>query len=180
MSTKIVTNNQSSAKTATNDQSPTETMTNDQPPPLPEPKLIEPEIETTKDIPGKNIESEKKIASEEKLIDQPKETKITEEEPQFFVVVEDMPEPIGGIQAIQKKIVYPDLAKKVGIQGKVFVTAFIDETGTVTKAKLLKGLGAGCDEEAINAVMHTKFKPGMQRGRPVKVQVTIPIIFKLQ
>ncbi len=147
--------------------------------PLPEPKLIEPEIDITKDIPVKNTEPEKEIALEEKLTEQPKERKIAEEEPQFFVAVEEMPEPIGGIQAIQKEIVYPEFAKKAGVEGKVFVTAFVDETGTVTKVKLVKGIGAGCDEEAINAVKQTKFKPGRQRGKPVKVQVTIPIVFKL-
>ncbi|MFZ0454980.1 MAG: TonB family protein [Ignavibacteriaceae bacterium] len=157
----------------------TKAVNNVQPAPLPEPKLIEPEIDITKDIPDKNTEPEMKISLEEKIAEQPKERKIIEEEPQFFVAVEDMPEPIGGIQAIQKKIKYPDMAKKAGVAGKVFVTAFVDETGTVTNLKLLKGLGAGCDEEAINAVKETKFKPGMQRGRPVKVQITIPIVFKL-
>jgi protein TonB len=156
------------------------TVNNMQPPPIPEPKLIETEIDITKDIPDKNIEPEKKIASEEKLTEQPKERKIVEEEPQFFVAVEEMPEPIGGIKAIQKKIIYPYVAKKAGVEGKVFVTAFVDETGNVTNVKLLKGLGAGCDEEAVNAVKQTKFKPGRQRGKPVKVQITIPIVFKLQ
>ena len=142
--------------------------------------MIEPEIDITKDITDKNIRSEKKIASEEKLAEQPKARKIVEDEPQFFVAVEEMPEPIGGVQAIQKKIIYPDVAKKAGVEGKVFVTAFVDESGNVTNVKLLKGLGAGCDEEAINAVKQTKFKPGRQRGKPVKVQITIPIAFKLQ
>ena len=147
--------------------------------PLPEPKLIEPEIEITKNIPDNNTKPDMKIAPEEKLTEQPKERNIAEEEPQFFVAVEEMPRPIGGIQAIQKKIVYPEFAKKAGVEGKVFVTAFVDETGTVTNVKLLKSLGAGCDEEAINAVKQTKFTPGRQRGKPVKVQVTIPIVFKL-
>ena len=158
---------------------PAKTVNNVLPPPLPEPKMIEPDIDITKDIPDIDKEPEKKIVSEEILTEQPKERKIVEEEPQFFVAVEEMPEPIGGLSAIQKKIKYPDMAKKAGLEGKVFVTAFIDETGTVTNVKLLKGLGAGCDEEAINAVKQTKFKPGRQRGKAVKVQVTIPIVFKL-
>ena len=54
------------------------------------------------------------------------------------------------------------------------------ETGTVTKANVIKGIGAGCDEAALNAVLKTKFKPGKQRGKPVKVQVSIPVVFKLQ
>lgn len=103
-----------------------------------------------------------------------------EEEPVFFVAVEETPEPIGGIEAIQAKIVYPEIAKRAGVQGRVFIKAFVDELGNVRKAEVIKGIGAGCDEAAVQAVMQTKFKPGKQRGKAVKVQVSIPIIFKLQ
>ncbi len=106
--------------------------------------------------------------------------KIVEEEPQYFVAVEEMPEPIGGIGEIQKKIIYPEIAKRAGVEGKVYVLAFVDESGTVTDAKIIKGIGAGCDEAALDAVRKTKFKPGKQRGKPVKVQVSIPVVFKLQ
>ena len=111
----------------------------------------------------------------------PKEDKkVVEEEPVYFVAVEEMPEPIGGISEIQKKIIYPEIAKRAGVEGKVYVLAFVDETGTVTDAKIIKGIGAGCDEAALDAVKKTKFKPGKQRGKPVKVQVSIPVVFKLQ
>ncbi|MGD8781844.1 MAG: energy transducer TonB [Ignavibacteria bacterium] len=105
---------------------------------------------------------------------------VEEEEPAFFVAVEEMPSPIGGIAAIQQKIVYPEIAKRAGVQGRVFVKAFVDEQGNVKKVELIKGIGAGCDEAAIKAVQETKFKPGKQRGKPVKVQVTVPVLFKLQ
>lgn len=110
----------------------------------------------------------------------PKEEKVVEEEPTYFVAVEEMPEPIGGIKAIQEKIVYPEIAKRAGVEGKVYILAFVDESGTVTKANVLKGIGAGCDEAALDAVKKTKFKPGKQRGKPVNVQVSIPVVFKLQ
>ncbi|HMN16326.1 MAG TPA: energy transducer TonB [Ignavibacteriaceae bacterium] len=111
----------------------------------------------------------------------PKEDKkIVEEEPVYFVAVEEMPEPVGGIAEIQKKIVYPEIAKRAGVEGKVYVLAFVNEQGTVTDAKIMKGIGAGCDEAALDAVKKTKFKPGKQRGKPVKVQVSIPVVFKLQ
>jgi len=100
--------------------------------------------------------------------------------PTFFVAVEEMPEPIGGIQAIQEKITYPEIAKRAGVEGKVYVLAFVDENGDVKKAQIIKGIGAGCDEAALDAVLKTKFKPGKQRGKPVNVQVSIPIVFKLQ
>jgi len=110
----------------------------------------------------------------------PEETKKTDEEPQYFVAVEDMPEPIGGIAAIQSKIVYPEIAKRAGVEGKVYVKAFVDEKGNVTKVEVQKGIGAGCDEAAMKAVKETKFKPGKQRGKPVRVQVSIPVVFRLQ
>ena len=103
-----------------------------------------------------------------------------EEEPAFFVAVEQMPEPIGGIAGIQKKIVYPEIAKRAGVQGRVFVKAYVDEQGNVRKVELIKGIGAGCDEAAMKAVEETKFKPGKQRGKAVRVQVTVPVLFKLQ
>jgi protein TonB len=116
------------------------------------------------------------IEVEEKVVEEP----VKEEAPTYFVAVEEMPEPIGGIQAIQSKIVYPEIARRAGVEGKVYVLAFVNEAGEVTKAQIMRGLGAGLDEAAMDAVRATKFKPGKQRGKPVKVQVSIPIVFKLQ
>jgi len=101
-------------------------------------------------------------------------------ESSFYVTVQEMPEPIGGMYSIQSKIKYPEIAKRAGIQGKVIIQAFIDENGNVVHAKVLNGIGGGCDEMAVDAVKKTKFNPGTQNGKPVKVQVTIPILFKLQ
>lgn len=111
----------------------------------------------------------------------PPPKKVEEEvEPVFFVAVEQMPEPIGGIGAIQSKIVYPEIAKRAGVQGRVYVKAYVDESGRVNKVELIRGIGAGCDEAAMEAVQSVMFKPGKQRGKPVKVQVTVPVLFKLQ
>jgi len=102
-----------------------------------------------------------------------------DEEPEIFIAVEQMPELIGGLEAVQKNIIYPEIAKKAGIEGKVYVQFIIDEKGNVTNPVVLKGIGGGCDEAALEAVKKAKFKPGKQRGRPVKVQYSIPIIFRL-
>jgi len=91
-----------------------------------------------------------------------------------------LPEPIGGIAAIQNRVIYPELAVRAAIEGKVVVVAQIDEYGNVISAQILKSLGAGCDEAALTAVLSTKFLPGKQRGKAVKVEMKIPIIFKLQ
>jgi len=100
-------------------------------------------------------------------------------ESDYSAIVENMPGPIGGLFSIQEKIVYPEIAKRTGTQGKVIILAFIDENGTVVYAKVLNGIGAGCDKAALDAVKQTRFNPGRQNGKPVKVQVTIPIMFKL-
>jgi protein TonB len=156
-----------------------QTRQENRPPPPPKPPIpIEaPSADALQDV---NIQStELDVNANVAPPPPPKET-TGNAEPQYFVAVEDMPEPIGGIQAIQEKIVYPEIAKRAGIEGKVYVKAFVDETGTVTKVDVEKGLGAGLDEAAEKAVKETKFKPGKQRGKAVKVQVVIPIVFKLQ
>lgn len=156
------------------------TKQENRPPPPPKPPIP---IEAPSDDVLEDIEISSTEIDFEAQIEAPpppKEEKIVEEEPTYFVAVEDMPEPIGGIQAIQSKIVYPEMAKRAGVEGRVHILAFVDENGNVTKAEVLKGLGAGLDEAAVSAVKQTKFKPGKQRGKPVKVQVAIPIIFRLQ
>lgn len=117
-------------------------------------------------------------AAKTEKITPPKENKVVEEEPAFFLAVEEMPELIGGIKGLQSKIVYPEIARRVGIEGKVIVQAIVDETGKVVSVNTIKGIGSGCDEVAMDAVRNSKFTPGKQRGKTVKTQVTIPIVFK--
>ena len=97
----------------------------------------------------------------------------------YLMEAEVMLEPIGGMSAIQKKVIYPEIAQKAGVEGKVYIKTFIDEKGNVTKTEILKGIGSGCDKAAIKAVKETKFTPAKQRGKLVKVQVVVPIMFKL-
>ena len=125
-----------------------------------------------------NKETKQIAAAKTETIIPPTKKAPEEEEPAFFVAVEEMPQLIGGMKQLQSKIKYPDIAKRVGIEGKVLVQALVDENGDVVSVKTLKGIGAGCDEEAMDAVKKSKFVPGKQRGKNVKVQVTIPIVFK--
>ena len=158
-----------------------QTKQEQRPPPPPKPPIpIEaPSSDVLEDIEIGDTEID--LTEEISAPPPPKEDKkIVEEEPVYFVAVEEMPEPIGGIGEIQKKIIYPEIAKRAGVEGKVYVLAFVDESGTVTDAKIIKGIGAGCDEAALDAVKKTKFKPGKQRGKAVRVQVSIPVVFKLQ
>lgn len=105
-----------------------------------------------------------------------------EEQPEedFFVVVEQMPELIGGLASIQENIRYPEMARRAGIEGRVYVQFIVNEEGEVEDPQVIRGIGGGADEEALRAVREAKFKPGMQRGRPVRVQYSLPVVFRLQ
>tara|TARA_R110000868_G_scaffold304437_27_gene565499 strand:+ start:8805 stop:9485 length:681 start_codon:yes stop_codon:yes gene_type:complete len=103
-----------------------------------------------------------------------------EVEEEIFVIVEQPPVLIGGINSVQKTISYPKMAMNAGIEGKVIVQFTIDKNGDVQNPFVVRGIGGGCDEEALRAVKNAKFKPGMQRGRAVQVRYTLPISFKLK
>jgi protein TonB len=109
----------------------------------------------------------------------PPSAKIPDEIP-IFVWSEVMPEPIGGLAAIQQKVTYTEIAKRIGLEGKVIIEAVIDENGNVIDAKVLKGLGGGLDEESLHAVQTTRFSPGLQRGKPIRVRINIPVKFVLR
>lgn len=95
-------------------------------------------------------------------------------------VAEQMPEPVGGIGAMQSKIVYPIEAKKEGKHGRVVVVFIVDENGDVQNPQIVtQPVGGGCDEEALRVVQATKFVPGKNEGKAVKVRMSIPIRFNL-
>lgn len=100
-----------------------------------------------------------------------------EDDPAFFSTSEVMPEPVGGMDAIYKKLIYPSQAKKNETTGTVKIQALIDEFGEVIDAQVLEGIGSGCDEVAWNAVYFAKFKPALQKGKPVRAMIVIPLKF---
>jgi TonB family protein len=97
----------------------------------------------------------------------------------FFVVVEEMPELIGGLRSIQQEIRYPEMARRAGIEGRVYVQFIINEEGYVEHPRVIRGIGGGADEEALRVVNLARFEPGKQRGQPVRVQYALPIHFQL-
>ena len=103
-----------------------------------------------------------------------------EPEPEIFVIVEEPPQLIGGIAGLQARIKYPEMAKKAGVEGRVFLQFIVDEKGNVTDAVVTRGIGAGCDEEALRAIVLAKFTPGKQRGKAVKVKFSMSVVFKLK
>lgn len=157
--------------------------------PPPPPKIQQPQIIEVPD--EKKIEEEIEINMDTEVTEQTKveEIKIAEveekEDPdQIFLVVEETAAPTGGMPAfyeyVGKKLKYPAQARRMGIEGKVFVEFVIERDGTITDVKAIKGIGAGCDEEAVRVLQSApKWKPGKQRGKPVRQRMVLPIAFKL-
>jgi TonB family protein len=103
---------------------------------------------------------------------------------EVFTVVEKIPEPKDGLEAyyqyIQKNIRYPQQAKEIHLEGKVHVQFIVNEDGSISDVEVIKGLGGGCDEEAIRVVQRSgNWIPGQQKGVPVKVRMVVPINFKI-
>lgn len=106
-------------------------------------------------------------------------------EEDIFVVVENMPEFPGGDLALLKYIAnsiqYPTIAQENGIQGRVLVNFVVDKDGSISNAKIARGVDPAIDKEALRVIMSLpKWKPGLQRGKPVRVSYTVPISFQLQ
>jgi protein TonB len=151
------------------------TRQENRPPPPPRPPIpIEaPSDETVDDV---DLASTEIDVSAEVAPPPPADSDPSEE---YFIAVEEMPEPVGGLAAIQRNVEYPEIARRAGVQGRVYILAYVNEQGDVTKVEVLRGIGAGCDEAAAKAVKNAKFIPGKQRGKPMKVRVSIPIRFEI-
>jgi len=151
------------------------------PPPRPQTPVAVPNDQVINDQPI-NLNAEMNMNKPLNLPPPPKNSgnKKKKKQKQVFVVVEHMPKLIGGLKGLEQKIKYPELARKAGIEGKVYVQFVVNKHGNVENAKVVRGIGGGCDKEALKVVRQAHFKPGMQRGRPVKVRMTIPIVFRLK
>ncbi|MDX1671415.1 MAG: M56 family metallopeptidase [Balneolaceae bacterium] len=97
----------------------------------------------------------------------------------YFVVVEKMPHLKGGLSDLYECIDYPEDAQQAGIEGRVIVQFIVNEQGDVENPKVVRGIGGGADEESLRCVEQAEFEPGMQRGEPVRVQYSLPVVFKL-
>lgn len=107
-----------------------------------------------------------------------------EEVDEIFTIVEEPASPKGGMPAFYKyvgeKVKYPAQARRMGIEGKVFVEFVIGKDGSISEVRAVKGIGAGCDEEAVRIVQGApSWTPGKQRGKAVKQRMVLPITFKL-
>ena len=153
------------------------TRQENRPPPPPRPPIP---IEAPSDEAIEDIDFDTEFDIEEDVAPPPAPPKQEEEEEEtYFEVVEDPPTIIGGLNEVKKHLVYPDLAIRAGVEGTVVVLAYVSKKGFVTGTAVLRGIGGGCDEAAMDAVKKVKFKPGMQRGKAVNVKVSVPVKFRL-
>jgi protein TonB len=126
--------------------------------------------------------SEETVVEEiEQTVEAPKEEVVDE----IFEIVEEGASPAGGMTAFLKwvgeNMKYPAQARRMGIEGKVFVQFVVDKDGSLTDIKVLRGIGGGCDEEAVRVLQKAaKWTPGKQRGKSVKQRMSLPITFRLQ
>lgn len=159
----------------------------EKPPPPPKPptqtsiiEIVEDDVEIEDEI-EIDVEADQETEVEEYI---PEEQPEEEEEAQIFTVVESMPGFPGGeaarIKYLNENIKYPQMARESGIQGRVFVTFVVEKDGKVTDVRVLRGIGGGCDEEAVRVIKNMpNWNAGKQRGKPVRVQFNMPILFKL-
>ncbi|MBE6343323.1 MAG: energy transducer TonB [Bacteroidales bacterium] len=158
-------------------------------PPQPKPQVtqiqvVEDDVEVEDEIDiNAEVDQDEVIEEYEFTPPEIEEEEIVEAE--IFKVVEEMPEFPGGsaklMEYIQKNIKYPMMARESDIQGRVFVNFVVEPDGSISNVAVLRGIGGGCDEEAVRVVNSMpKWKPGKQRGSAVRCAYTVPIIFKLQ
>ncbi|SHF17777.1 outer membrane transport energization protein TonB [Fodinibius roseus] len=157
-----------------------QTQQQEQPPPPPRPQ-VPVEVPNDEIIEDQDINLDADLNMDQPLeMPPPPEQEEEEDEEDFFVAVEQMPELIGGLGELQQKINYPERARRAGIEGRVIIQFIVTEQGNVEDPKVIRGIGGGCDQEALRVVKQAKFEPGRQRGNPVRVQYSLPIIFRLQ
>ena len=159
------------------------------PPPPPPPQvteilnIVEDDVEIEEELEIEDMEAD--VQMEVEIVEVVEE--VEEEDEIFnFYVLEDKPTfPLGGEAGLLKWIAentkYPEIAKENGISGRVFVGFVIDKQGKVTDVNVLRGVDPYLDKEAVRVVKSMpNWKPGKQRGKPVKVQFQVPINFKLR
>ncbi len=147
------------------------------PPPRPQTPVEVPNDELVEEV-AFNLDSELNMGDKLSVPPPPESAEEVDNE-QVFVVVQTPPELIGGYGALQQKISYPEVARQAGIEGRVYLQFIVDKEGKVQDPRVVRGIGGGCDKEAIRVVSQARFRPGLQRGHPVKVRYSMPIVFQL-
>lgn len=152
----------------------------------PKPKVVLPKIVAVPDEVDPEVELEIIFdVPVDEPVEEPIEEPEPEETPDVHLIVEEQPSFPGGVTAfyryIGKHLKYPPAAIRQEVEGRVFVQFVVNQDGSLTDLKVVKGIGAGCDAEAIRVLKTVpNWNPGKQRGVPVRVQMMIPITFQLR
>jgi protein TonB len=170
-------------------------ITNETPPPPPEmPKIpvvsdeiviVDDDMKITTDL-IINTEDDKNLGVEIKEYVQGKKEEVVEEEDIPFMMVEEKPKFQGGDEYtftkwVAERLVYPEIAKENGVQGRVMLTFRVNTDGSVSDVKVIRGVDASLDKEAVRVVSSSpKWTPGKQRNKPVRVIYQFPVIFQLR
>jgi len=154
-------------------------------PPRPRPVTVFHLVTTDIDIPDIVIDVEDNLLKPLEPWEPVLEEEKADSTPDFYLIPEVMPSFAGGTAALHRylanHIVYPQAAREAGIDGTVYLSFIIDKAGKPTQLKVLRGIGGGCDEEALRvAAGMPAWSPGLQRGRPVKVAMNLPVHFLLK
>jgi protein TonB len=164
---------------------PVKTIIKFLPPKVTEKEVVEEEeMPTIEEIKQNETGSENVEGTAEVVFEEPVVEVKEDDSNKVFLVVEQPPEFEGGLEAmykfISKNMKYPASARRMNIEGSVFVGFVVDADGKISEAAIIKGISADCDKEALRVVqMMPKWRPGKQSGRPVRVKFVLPIKFKL-
>ncbi|MBX7125351.1 MAG: TonB family protein [Cyclobacteriaceae bacterium] len=122
-------------------------------------------------------------ADEPESVNAPQPVEEPEDPGKVYVIAEVAPVPAGGYGAyydfLKRNMRYPMRARAAGIEGSVYVQFIVGTGGHPEEVSILKGIGGGCDEEAVRVIRATRWEAGRQRGRPVRVKMVIPVVFRL-
>jgi protein TonB len=166
---------------------PVKTIIKYLPPKVTDKEIVEEEpMPTVEEIKKADVGAEDIVGTGDVVFEEPVEEVVeTAEDPnQVFAVVEQMPEPENGMSAlyqwISKNIKYPSAARRMGVEGTVFVGFVVDQDGKIADVKTVKGISAECDKEAERVIrMMAPWKAGKQNGKAVRVKYVLPVKFKL-
>jgi len=168
----------------------------DVPPPIKTIKYVAPKV-TKEEVPDEEIPTQEELkqvevstvtneGTEEVVFEEPvKQVVVEDDEDKIFTVVEQQAEFPGGMEALykflNKNIRYPSSARRMGVDGKVYVQFVVDKEGKISDVSIIKSLSADCDKEAVRLVqLMPPWKPGRQNGRSVKSKFVLPLTFKLE
>lgn len=166
---------------------PVKTIIKFLPPKVTDKEIVEEEeMPTIEEIKQNDVGAETVEGTGEVVFDEPVAEVVSTEsdEDKIFTVVEQSAEYPGGLEAmakfLQKNMKYPAIARRMGIEGSVFVSFVIDKEGVISDIQVIKGISAECDKEAARVIkLMPPWKPGKQNGKAVKCRFVLPVKFKL-